>query len=744
MAEFCPRGISFTIPGVPGVQITAVENGGNIDFTVDVIDSSSLTGDLRGLFFQFNEAKLSTLQISNPDGLITDTQIKANKVIDLGNGANLNGAASPFDVGIEFGTPGIGSKGNDISFPVHFTLSDAAHNLTLDDLAHLQFGARVNSIGIPGDDRSDSEKIVALAPAAPDAKDDTATTHEDTPVQIFVLANDTDADGTSALRITEVHQDPGHHGTVTIAADGKSLTYTPDKDYAGLNTNPNSVDDSFVYCVSDGKGGEDHATANLHVIPVADQPDISMQVVAPLAGDPINEVRLHITATTVDVDGSETLSAFSLGGLPAGVTITAGNVVHSSIGLDSASEDVQLFLPTDHTTTFDFAVTATSAENGNGDPDTASNTVSKHIELDVTHNTATETFQAMNQSIWDPSLPGRFDDVRFIGLDVHGDPGINLDPVGSASGHYELKIGFQSTLHATLGDIDATLPYNITVNTLYNRTTDALFIDPSAALAPGGSFMTHGPGGSYSLDFIFHALLSAQFEILGVGPSASIGPLDLGFNILGIDSSTFTKTIPIPPFGTPYATLTLNWPQVNTTGAQSGPDTLHSDGTSPDIVNLNLDVIGLALAALGISPNPLDLGFVNLLALSVNGGIDVAQHFDLKSLGLHASLQLEDGFMLPDFTFGSPLPIIQNASSHDSNHDGNIGLSLHLTPDATLQNLTALGFNVGASLDLFHFPDPVDATLVHLGGDFPIGEIPLYHSAPFGLAFNSQDYSVIV
>ena len=27
MAEFCPRSISFTIPGVPGVQVTAVENG---------------------------------------------------------------------------------------------------------------------------------------------------------------------------------------------------------------------------------------------------------------------------------------------------------------------------------------------------------------------------------------------------------------------------------------------------------------------------------------------------------------------------------------------------------------------------------------------------------------------------------------------------------------------------------------------------------------------------------------------
>src|SRR5262245_14341395 len=61
--EFCPRTISFTIPGAngnPGVQVTAVEhqeNGvktGTIDFTVDVLGDA----DLRGLFFQFNEAHL--------------------------------------------------------------------------------------------------------------------------------------------------------------------------------------------------------------------------------------------------------------------------------------------------------------------------------------------------------------------------------------------------------------------------------------------------------------------------------------------------------------------------------------------------------------------------------------------------------------------------------------------------------------------------------------------------------------
>jgi hypothetical protein len=112
-----------------------------------------------------------------------------------------------------------------------------------------------------------------------------------------------------------------------------------------------------------------------------------------------------------------------------------------------------------------------------------------------------------------------------------------------------------------------------------------------------------------------------------------------------------------------------------------------------------------------------------------------------NSLGLNASLKLEDNTILP-LTFGSPLSVIEHASSHDLNHDGTIGMDLLLTPNTQLTNQTALGFNIGASLDLLKFPDPV-GTLIHLGGDFPVGEIPIYINT-FGLNFNSQDYMFAV
>src|SRR5262245_4475921 len=278
--DFCPRTITFTIPGGsgnPGVQVTAVEDPdhpGSIHFTVDVLGQA----DLRGLFFDlFDDAKLNGLAVTdeggNPVPLITNFQHQANSVINLGQGANMTGAASPFDVGIRWGTPG--PNPDFINFPVDFFLSTSAHNLTLDDIAHQEFGARLTIVG--GQDA----KITTIAPAAPDAKDDAFNIFEDgasgfdspskTPAAVVldvlgntdnVLGKDTDGDG-DQLIVTAFHDGPSH-GKVEISSDGRSVLYTPDLDYSGT--------DSFEYCVSDGHGGQDHALVNVNVQAVADVP----------------------------------------------------------------------------------------------------------------------------------------------------------------------------------------------------------------------------------------------------------------------------------------------------------------------------------------------------------------------------------------------------------------------------------------------------------------------------------------
>ena len=94
---------------------------------------------------------------------------------------------------------------------------------------------------------------------APVAMDDTADTDEDVSVVVNVLANDTDADGDS-LTITDATD--GNDGTVDVATDGASVTYTPNADFAG--------EDQFMYTVSDGEGGMDTATVMVDVMAADD------------------------------------------------------------------------------------------------------------------------------------------------------------------------------------------------------------------------------------------------------------------------------------------------------------------------------------------------------------------------------------------------------------------------------------------------------------------------------------------
>ena len=176
--ELCPRQIVFTVPGAPGVQISATEVDGNIVFTVDVTDPYGSSGDLRGLFFHLDESELSGLTITNADPLLAEWQAGANSIIDLGKGANMHGAVKTgFDVGLEWGTPG--GSADDINFPVSFTLENSTGDLTLDDLGGMLFGARLDSIGGPGGQPGSSSKLTTIAPFAPDAIDDSVDMYED-------------------------------------------------------------------------------------------------------------------------------------------------------------------------------------------------------------------------------------------------------------------------------------------------------------------------------------------------------------------------------------------------------------------------------------------------------------------------------------------------------------------------------------------------------------------------------------
>ncbi|MEN8952355.1 Hint domain-containing protein, partial [Planktotalea arctica] len=106
---------------------------------------------------------------------------------------------------------------------------------------------------ISGTDTATLVVTVGTANLDPNADPDTSSTTAGTPVTIFPLGNDSDPDG-DPLTITSAS---APDGTVTISADGTSVTYTPD---LGFDDDV----DSITYTISDGNGGSD--TSSIQVI----------------------------------------------------------------------------------------------------------------------------------------------------------------------------------------------------------------------------------------------------------------------------------------------------------------------------------------------------------------------------------------------------------------------------------------------------------------------------------------------
>jgi hypothetical protein len=130
-----------------------------------------------------------------------------------------------------------------------------------------------------------------------------------------------------------------------------------------------------------------------------------------------------------------------------------------------------------------------------------------------------------------------------------------------------------------------------------------------------------------------------------------------------------------------------------------------------------------------------DLGIlqIDLLDIIVGLGLNVVQKFDLSSAGLQPVLTLEDGAQ-PAFSFTGGLTI-QNASSHDSNHDGMLGYSLGLVPIATLTNNTSVGATLNASITVLaaHLDSVGSFTAFQHGTNLQLGTFPPLYSNTFNL-----------
>lgn len=200
-----------------------------------------------------------------------------------------------------------------VAGPQHGTLSGDAPSLLYTPAANyggtdlIRFVARDAQLASP-----EATVQITVRPIndAPVAQNGSATTAEDTAVQVAVLASDVDLDQLLYAIVT-----PPAHGTLSGTAP--NFVYTPEPNEHGP--------DSFVFQVSDGQLVSDLATVALTVLDTNDAPvsaDQSLEVTQAEAA--------AVALTATDVDGDPL--SYTIVNAPAHGTLsgTAPNLVYTS------------------------------------------------------------------------------------------------------------------------------------------------------------------------------------------------------------------------------------------------------------------------------------------------------------------------------------------------------------------------------------------------------------------------------
>ncbi|WP_257972429.1 tandem-95 repeat protein, partial [Vibrio parahaemolyticus] len=176
---------------------------------------------------------------------------------------------------------------------------DAVNNDEL-NLKDLTISASVSDGVNPTANDSDS-LIVNRVNDAPVAKDDIATTQEDTAVTIDVLPNDSDVDGDKlSLQSASV---PEAQGKVEIV-DGK-LVFTPAENFHG--------DAEITYTLTDG-ALTDQATVNVTVNAVNDTPVVESNLADQTLAEDFTPYTIDLNTAFSDVDNVDGELTFSVSG----------------------------------------------------------------------------------------------------------------------------------------------------------------------------------------------------------------------------------------------------------------------------------------------------------------------------------------------------------------------------------------------------------------------------------------------
>lgn len=340
-------GILFGSIEAEGSQRTVVGGQSYVDFTVNTADVGNIQffliadgGNLNADQPDDLTGAIKVIQLADGTWAVADVDANGNVIYkngkpDLLAGAGVNAMfteTSKNAGGVDYASSYVGTQQTATRLAGD-TADGATGLIAWEDLAATKKG---NKYSAPGDaDYNDAvfQISVVTSNRPPVANADTATVGEDAgATTINVLANDTDPDG-NALRVTAVST-TGVLGTVTIAANGQGVIYTPAASFQSLAAGQTATE-TFTYTVSDQNGDTATATTTVTITGANDAPVVSGPVTG-TATEGGTVSTLNALAKAADVDNGTILSVVLSSPLPAGVTYNAAAKTFSLNPTDAA------------------------------------------------------------------------------------------------------------------------------------------------------------------------------------------------------------------------------------------------------------------------------------------------------------------------------------------------------------------------------------------------------------------------
>uniref|UniRef100_UPI001C44CF50 tandem-95 repeat protein n=1 Tax=Pseudomonas sp. RW407 TaxID=2202894 RepID=UPI001C44CF50 len=387
---------------------------------------------------------------------------------------------------------------------------------------------------------------------APVAKADSASTQEDKPVTLNVLANDSDVDG-DTLSVTSAS---ATNGSVTLNSDG-TLTYTPKANFSGSDT--------ISYTISDGHGGTASSTVVVSVTPVADVPLLNSGSIFAL-NPGATSISTTQAISQANLETETGLSSGALDGMnpPSGALTHTGNV--NVIDGSLTSSDYSLKAGTQ----VSFAWTFTNGENSSSE---ISNGFNDIVALVVTGpDGVRQLIQVTSSEQRGASVNGsgvqtytatssgdyHFDWLVLNGGDADKDSSLSLSAPTFTLGGKTYGAPIDVGINAALSDTDGSESLSVKITGVPN---DATFTSG-----------THNADGSWSFT-------EAQLHDLQLLPASGYnGTLTLGVTAIATESDGSTAS------ATQTLSITVASTTTNSFSGTTGNDLMHGYG-STDTLN---------------------------------------------------------------------------------------------------------------------------------------------------------------